>query len=186
MTSNRFFDTTATGEPTFFCIKKPYLYFDQHIVSGNAAGMKMAYFKIPETIEFYDQIPITSVTGTFQAGESIIGGSSGSTATIRMVSSTYLYVSSTTVTSIFPTGETITGVTSGATATTSGAMTYKVQTLSIGTEYKNMLAHAIAMMYFKMRGIIEEAMAFEDTLDSMIDLRQYTNLNGRRFRTTLR
>lgn len=186
ITTTNFFNASSTGDPTFFSIVADKIYLNQHIITGDSAGLKIAYYKLPETIDFYDKIPIASVSGTFQVGETILGSSSQSTAIIKTVSPTYLYVYSDTINGQFSQSETITGQTSSVTASTNGAIIEKAQTLSIGLEYKNMLAQAVAMMYFKMRGILEEAEAAERTLDGMIKLRQTTNLNAKRFRSTLR
>jgi len=61
------------------------------------------------------RIDVTSVTGTFQAGETITGGTSGTTATVRSVDGGTLWLESDD--GSFTNGETITGGTSGATGT---------------------------------------------------------------------
>lgn len=62
-------------------------------------------------------IPVTSVSGTFQVGETITGGSSSATATITAISSEGDYLLTGAHTGTFTDGETITGGTSSATAT---------------------------------------------------------------------
>lgn len=61
------------------------------------------------------RLPVSSVTGTFEAGETITGGTSGSTATVYQVEASYLLV--TGASGDFTDTETVTGGTSGATAT---------------------------------------------------------------------
>lgn len=186
ISGNNFFNTNDTGEPCYFAILKPYIYFDRHISDGDEDGIKIAYFKKPDTVDFYDRLPITGVSGTFQVNEIVTGSSSNTTATIKAVSATYLDIYSETINGEFSQSETITGNTSSATATTNGAISQKPQTLEIGSEYANMLAYAIATVYFEMRGISEEAQAKEATLDNLIRLRQFTNLNNKRLRMSLR
>lgn len=63
----------------------------------------------------YDRVNFINLSGTFTTSETITGGTSGATATVDSVASTYVEVSS--VSGTFQRGETITGGTSGATAT---------------------------------------------------------------------
>lgn len=80
--------------------------------------------EVPDRIftdkDFRDYIEISSVSGTFQKGEQITGGSSGTTAAIDIESTTDLLVKNTT--NSWTVGETITGGTSGATATISSVV----------------------------------------------------------------
>lgn len=62
-------------------------------------------------------IPISSASGTFVAGETITGGSSGATATVTAYSTESDYLLTGAITGSFTDGETITGGTSSATAT---------------------------------------------------------------------
>ena len=59
---------------------------------------------------------VTGITGSFQAGETITGGTSGATATVFEVTSDEFIAVNETITGTFQVGETITGGTSGASA----------------------------------------------------------------------
>jgi len=65
--------------------------------------------------EVHIELDISNVSGTFQAGEEITGGTSGATGIIATVAANYLVVDVSSGT--FQEGETITGGTSSATAT---------------------------------------------------------------------
>lgn len=74
---------------------------------------------IVDSLYVPSNILITGVSGTFQVGETITGGTSGSTAVITVVEANRLFLE--TINGDFQNAETITGGTSGATATTNGA-----------------------------------------------------------------
>ena len=78
--------------------------------------------------EIYSLYPLvldlSSISGTFQVGETITGGTSGATATVQYFwNSTRKFVSLSGVSGTFQVGETITGGTSGATATVDALVT---------------------------------------------------------------
>lgn len=75
-----------------------------HILNGITGGLTSGNF-----------IDISSVTGTFQTGETITGGTSTETATVDFVGDDFLIISS--VSGTLTDGETLTGGTSSATAT---------------------------------------------------------------------
>jgi len=64
----------------------------------------------------YERLTITSKSAAFTVGETITGGTSGATATVKVDADTYLDVSERSVT-VFTDGEEIEGGTSGSTAT---------------------------------------------------------------------
>lgn len=64
----------------------------------------------------YERLDIDNVSGTFEVGETITGGTSGATATIKTVTSTYLYITGRDSATDFENDEQITGGISSATA----------------------------------------------------------------------
>jgi hypothetical protein len=77
------------------------------------------------------ELSLTTVVGVFAAGDSITGGTSGATATVRNVVGTKIYV--TNVVGTFSVGETINDTTSGATAALSAkANVYQFNNVEIG------------------------------------------------------
>ena len=66
-----------------------------------------------------------TVTGTFQAGETITGGTSGFTAVVDAIETTDEFLQVSTVVGTPQAAETITGGTSGATATTDASLFYE-------------------------------------------------------------
>lgn len=75
-----------------------------HILNGVTGGLTSGNF-----------IDISGITGTFQSGETITGGTSTETATVDFVGDDFLIISS--VSGTLTDGETLTGGTSSATAT---------------------------------------------------------------------
>lgn len=72
-----------------------------------------------ETFYYHGKINLTSITGTFEKGETITGGTSTETAIVLFAGDTYLLLRK--VSGDFTDTETVTGGTSGATATVDGA-----------------------------------------------------------------
>jgi hypothetical protein len=178
--SDRFFDTTDTGDFRFFAIKKPYIYFDHHALATNATGLKINYIKNPASVSFYDSMPITNIVGSFSVGDIVSGQSSGSSAEVTAVGSDYLYIKSSTISGPFAVDEEISNLT-GATADLNGAIDPKVQELELGDQYKLLLATAISSMYLFMDDDIE-GQAKDASLDALIDTLNNRNANKQRKR----
>lgn len=88
-------------------------------VNGQAGVRTYEPTDIADGLYTPSNILVTGVSGTFQVGETITGGTSGSTAVITVVEANRLF--SETINGDFQDAETITGGTSGATATANGA-----------------------------------------------------------------
>lgn len=113
---------TYTPDPATTGVPKYYAQFDEgHFLIGPTPNLgysaELAYFYRPTSLtESNFFLTMTSVSGTFAAGETVTGGTSGQASLVRNVTSS-------TVINVripggsYTVGETITGGTSGATGT---------------------------------------------------------------------
>lgn len=175
--ANTFYTTTNYGTPTWFSVKKPLIYFDNYFAASSSNPIKISYWKMPNPVVFYDQINIEDVTGTFEVGEIITGSESTTTATVYQVDDDFLYLVSSPASASFAISEIITGGTSGATATVTASVLPKVEVLELGSEYLQLLAMAVAINYYAMRGLYEEAQALDQTFSNLVYMRNKTNNN---------
>lgn len=166
-TNERFFDTTDTGIPTMYAIKRPYIYFDFHAPATSSAGIKLIYYKRPTTLVAYDRLVVSGASGDFTVGESITSGSTEESATVYAIGTNYIDVLTTSRTGTFSAGETLTGGTSSETATYV-SMTEKPQELEISENYSLALATSAATTYLFMEDS-PEAAAKNATLEGLLD-----------------
>ena len=66
-----FLDTTNTGIVTMAAVKEPKIFFDVHFEDVGTDNIKISYDSLPEELTTYDEVPITSVSGTFVAGDTV-------------------------------------------------------------------------------------------------------------------
>jgi hypothetical protein len=91
-----------------------------HRILNNQFGR--SGFEPKHAITSTASLPITGLTGTFQIGETVTGGTSGATGIVTGRSASRVVMRN--ITGTWQNAETITGGTSGASATTSSTLTY--------------------------------------------------------------
>jgi|TARA_X000001382_G_scaffold95319_1_gene69779 hypothetical protein len=109
-------DSSVTGVPKYYAVYD-YQNFILAPTPNAAFSSELHYYYRPASLtESKFELTVSSVSGTFQANETITGGTSGATTTISSITSATvldIIIPSTD----FTVGETITGSTSGATGT---------------------------------------------------------------------
>lgn len=146
--------------------------------TGGTKSIKLSYWKTPTEAVAYDRLTVTSVSGTFQDGEIIEGGTSSSSSTIYATNISdgagTIDINTNGRDGSFSSGETITGATSGATATLSGDLSEKPQTLDWSDKYLSLLAEACALWWLHMKGS-NEVQSRSVMVDNMITMQAEVN-----------
>lgn len=141
-------------------------------ITGGSKQIKISYMKEPTDAVYYDTINIDNISGVFQVGEGIEGGTSNASAIILEVGATYLNIVNRDGT--FVDNEVITGDTSGATADQNGALSQLPQVLDWPKKYKYILCECAALMWLNMKGSNNVA-AKSNVVDGLIKMLSVLN-----------
>ena len=143
-------------------------------VVSTSNRVKIGYVKLPTDIVVYDKLATGSITGTFTAGEIVVGGTSNAQATFIQTVTGGIGVLQ--IYGTFSSSETITGQISGAACAYSGTLTLKPATLQWGVKYKQLLIEACGLMWHRNKNSNEVAQR-SDIVDNMIEMMGVTNDN---------
>tara|TARA_R100001015_G_C4627676_1_gene187346 strand:+ start:1424 stop:2278 length:855 start_codon:yes stop_codon:yes gene_type:complete len=166
-------DTTATGVPRYYALFDS----DNFILAPTPNGAYTAelhYYYRPSSLTVSQfLLTLSSVSGTFQAGETITGGTSGASTTIASVAT------STTFNIVIPNidlsvGETVTGGTSGATGTVVSTSSDTTMTWLSENAPNAILYGSLIEAYTFMKGEPDVMKMYSDRFsESLIRLKDY-------------
>jgi len=141
----------STGIPRYYAIFD-YQNFILSPTPNAAFSSELHYYYRPQSLtESKFDLTLSSVSGTFQAAETITGGTSGATTSITSIASTptlEVIIPSTD----FTVGETVTGATSGATGTVVSTSADTTKTYLSENAPNTMLYGCLVEAYTYMKG----------------------------------
>ena len=141
----------STGIPRYYAIFD-YQNFILSPTPNAAFSSELHYYYRPQSLtESKFDLTLNSVSGTFQATETITGGTSGATTSITSVTNTPV-LEVTIPSTDFTVGETVTGATSGATGTVVSTSADTTKTFLSENAPNTMLYGCLVEAYTYMKG----------------------------------